>query len=210
MDMTLIAIMAVGGVFILLQFCFILSLYKKCPPDQAMIITGAVPGGIQVVCGGGAVVWPLINQMHLISLEMVAIEFNSKEAMKTRDGAFVLIQCAALYKIKAETETVALAAERFLNKSTDEKSAAVQQVLNGQLCAVVATMSLEELNQCMMALAQRVQELAIMDLAKMGLTVESFTIKGIKETKISPNASGTKNTAEANSSAAVGEAQIAR
>ncbi len=49
-----------------------------------------------------------------------------------------------------------------------------------------------------------------MDLEKMGLTVESFTIKGIKETKGTPNASGTKNTAEANSSAAIGEAQIAQ
>ena len=67
-------------------------------------------------------------------------------------------------------------------------------------------MSVEELIQSFDSFAQRVQEVSIADLAKMGLTVVSFTIKEIKDSVGYLEALGRQQTAEAKRNADIGVA----
>jgi flotillin len=206
MDITLIGIVLVVVVGVVMVFYLLANLYQKCGPNEAMIITGAVPGGIQVVRGGGAVVWPLINQKHNLSLEVMTIEVHSQAAMITRNGVPIYVEGVAQVKVRGDEEAIATAAERFLNKSMDEIATVAHETLVGHLRAILGTMSVEDLIQSFDSFAQRVQEVSVADLAKMGLTVDSFTIKEIRDTVGYLDALGKKNTAEAKRSAAIGEA----
>ena len=207
MDITWLGIGVVTFIILLVVVYMTLNLYQKCGPNEAMIITGAVPGGIQVVRGGGAVVWPLINQKHNLSLEVMTIEVHSQAAMITRNGVPIYVEGVAQVKVRGDEEAIATAAERFLNKSMDEIATVAHETLVGHLRAILGTMSVEDLIQSFDSFAQRVQEVSVADLAKMGLTVDSFTIKEIRDTVGYLDALGKKNTAEAKRSAAIGEAQ---
>ncbi|MBU6450523.1 MAG: flotillin family protein [Cyanobacteria bacterium REEB67] len=207
MDITLIGLVVIGGIALLMVFYFMLNLYQKCGPNEAMIITGAVPGGIKVVRGGGDIVWPLINQKHTLSLEVMTIEVHSQAAMITRNGVPIYVEGVAQVKVRGDEEAIATAAERFLNKSMDEIATVAHETLVGHLRAILGTMSVEDLIQSFDKFATTVQEVSVADLAKMGLTVDSFTIKEIRDTVGYLDALGKKNTAEAKRSAAIGEAQ---
>ncbi len=203
MDVSVIVIMLLLALAIGVQMFFILKLYKKCGPNQVMIITGSVPDGLVVVQGGGSIVWPLINQMHLLSLETESIKFDAKGSMRSKDGTYVHADCQALVKVKAEETAIKMAAERFLNRPKEEMARMVEPIISGHLCALAAIMSVDEMRQAMGKLAQSVLDLSYYDLAKMGLTVESFTIKGIWETEGSINTPATQKTAGASSGAAM-------
>jgi flotillin len=194
MDITLIGMMVAGGVlFLMILFCMV-NVYQKCGPNQAMIITGYVPGGIQVVRGGGAVVWPLINQKHTLSLEVMTVELPSRAPIFTSDSKAVQLEGLAHVKVGNDDQSIINAAEHFLNKSADQQTTLAREILVGHLREIVATLTLEELTQSLGKVALTVQEISTVDLAKKGLTVELFTIKEVKGTAGQIGAVGQEKT----------------
>ncbi|MDP3510932.1 MAG: SPFH domain-containing protein [Candidatus Melainabacteria bacterium] len=201
---------AIAFVVILSIFYFLANVYQKCGPNEAMIITGAVPGGIKVLRGGGGIVIPVMHQRHLLSLEVMTIEVHSNAAMITKNGVPIYVEGVAQVKVRGDEEAIATAAERFLNKSNDEIATVAHETLVGHLRAILGTMTVEELIQSFDSFASRVQEVSVADLAKMGLIVDSFTIKEIRDSVGYLEALGKKQTAEAKRSAAIGEAEATK
>ncbi|MBN9395679.1 MAG: flotillin family protein [Candidatus Melainabacteria bacterium] len=201
------AVVFAVGTLLMAFFYFLANLYQKCGPSEAMLITGAVGGGgVKVIRGGGGIVVPLIQQRHSISLEVMTIEVHSQAPMITKTGIPIYVEGVAQVKIKGNEEAVQTAAERFLNKTQQEIATVAHETLVGHLRAILGTMTVEELIQNFDSFAQAVQEVSITDLAKMGLTVDSFTIKEIRDTVGYLEALGKKGTAEAKRAAAIGEA----
>lgn len=208
-------IMVWGGIgiaFVVFIFAcyFFANLYQKCGPNEAMLITGYTPGGLQVVRGGGKIVVPLLHQKHTLSLEVMTIEVHSQNAMITKNGIPLFVDGVAQVKVRGDEEAIATAAERFLNKSQEEIATVAHETLVGHLRAILGTMTVEELIQSFDSFACKVQEVSVADLAKMGLTVDSFTIKEIRDTVGYLEALGKKQTAEAKRSAAIGEAEATK
>lgn len=201
---------AIIAVIVLSFFYFLANVYQKCGPNEAMIITGAVPGGIRVVRGGGGIVIPVMHQRHLLSLEVMTIEVHSQAPMITKTGVPIYVEGVAQVKVRGDEEAIATAAERFLNKSMEEIATVAHETLVGHLRAILGTMTVEELIQSFDSFATRVQEVSVADLAKMGLIVDSFTIKEIRDTVGYLEALGKKQTAEAKRSAAIGEAEATK
>lgn len=201
---------AIAFVVILSIFYFLANVYQKCGPNEAMIITGAVPGGIKVLRGGGGIVIPVMHQRHLLSLEVMTIEVHSNAAMITKNGVPIYVEGVAQVKVRGDEEAIATAAERFLNKTNDEIATVAHETLVGHLRAILGTMTVEELIQSFDSFASRVQEVSVADLAKMGLIVDSFTIKEIRDSVGYLEALGKKQTAEAKRSAAIGEAEATK
>ena len=172
------AVVFAVGTLLMAFFYFLANLYQKCGPSEAMLITGAVGGGgVKVIRGGGGIVVPLIQQRHSISLEVMTIEVHSQAPMITKTGIPIYVEGVAQVKIKGNEEAVQTAAERFLNKTQQEIATVAHETLVGHLRAILGTKTVEELIQNFDSFAQAVQEVSITDLAKMGLTVDSFTIK---------------------------------
>lgn len=190
-----------------------LKWFQKCGPNQAMIISGMGTKSdgrdFKIVKGGGAVVWPVVQQRQFLSLEVMTIEVKSAATI-TKNGVPLSVEGVAQVKVKGDEESVATAAEQFLNKSEQDIIKIAHETLVGHLRAILGTMEVEELICNFDSFASRVQEVSIKDLHKMGLTVVSFTIKEIKDNVGYLEALGLKRTAEAKRDAEIGVAVARR
>ncbi|MFN8655471.1 MAG: SPFH domain-containing protein [Candidatus Obscuribacterales bacterium] len=208
-------LLGIGAVvFLVLLASFVGSFYQKCGPNQAMIISGmgCQKGEHQfkIVKGGGDVVVPVIQQRAFLSLEVMPIDVRSQSPIITKSGVPVFVEGVAQVKIRGDDESIATAAEQFLGKSDEEIASIAHETLVGHLRAILGNLEVEELYQNFEAFAQKVQEVSIGDLRKMGLTVVSFTIKDIKDNVGYLEALGRKRTAEAKREADIGVANASR
>ncbi len=150
-----------------------------------MIISGMYAGrdgrSYKIIVGGGAVMLPMVQQKATLSLEVMTIDVHSQAPMITKNGVPIFVEGVAQVKVKGDEISIATAAEQFLGKTEEEIKNIAHESLVGHLRAILGTMAVEELVQNNDSFAQRVQEVSLGDLAKMGLTVVSFTIKEIKD-----------------------------
>ncbi|MEE8389500.1 MAG: SPFH domain-containing protein [Anaerolineae bacterium] len=217
------AIIAVAGillvVFVLLGL--IASRYKKVGPNQALVISGRrhtiinpvtrkkERTGFHVVRGGGAIIWPIVERVDILSLEIMTIDVETPEVY-TEKGVPVTVDGVAQVKIKGDAISIRTAAEQFLSKSAAEVKNVAHETLAGHLRAILGTMTVEEIYKDRDAFAQRVQEVSAVDMANMGLDIVSFTIKNIRDDQGYLDALGQARTAEVKRDAAIGQALAAR
>ncbi len=198
-----------AGVLLMLGWIWA-SLYQKCGPNEAMIISGANAGEegrkYSIVVGGGKVVLPVIQQRSFLSLEVMTIEVRTTAPIITRNGVPIFVEGVAQVKVKGDNVSISTAAEQFLGKSDEQVATIAHETLVGHLRAILGTMEVEQLIQNFDDFANRVQEVSVIDLAKMGLTVVSFTIKEIKDTVGYLEALGRKRTADVKRDADIGVA----
>lgn len=208
-------VMELGMIVVLVILFFIgasvfTSLYQKCGPNEAMVISGYGQNEPKIIVGGGAMVLPMLQQKDLLSLEVMPIEVQSNAPMITSNGVPVYVKGVAQIKVEGNPDSIKTASEQFLGKDDDEIRMVAHETLMGHLRAIMGTMTVVELIGNFDSFATRVAEVSISDLAKMGLTVVSFTIKEISDDVGYLDALGKKHTAEAKRSAAIGEADATR
>lgn len=202
-------IMIIGGIATILLFVlgsFAAALYQKVGPNTALIVSGG-GGQPKIIVGGGTIVLPLVNRMDTLSLEVMLIEVRSNAAMLTINGVPLFVEGVAQIKVRGDEQSIQTAAEQFLGKEIDEIRMVAHETLMGHLRAIIGTMTVEELIGNFDSFASRVAEVSITDLAKMGLTVVSFTIKEVRDSVGYLEALGKTTTAEAKRTAAIGEAE---
>ncbi|MDZ4838066.1 MAG: SPFH domain-containing protein [Candidatus Melainabacteria bacterium] len=209
MDPTLLVVAGVAIVLLFVLGSFMAALYQKVGPNTALIISGG-GGKPKIIVGGGSVVLPLLHRMDTLSLEVMLIEVRSNAAMLTMNGVPLFVEGVAQVKVRGDEESIQTAAEQFLGKDTDEIQLVAHETLMGHLRAIIGTMTVEELIGNFDSFASRVAEVSITDLAKMGLTVVSFTIKEVRDSVGYLEALGKTTTAEAKRTAAIGEAEASK
>ncbi|MBC7999174.1 MAG: flotillin family protein [Leptolyngbya sp.] len=210
MEIGIAGMVGAGVVFFAFIVWMVSSFYQKCGPNQAMIISGMLTAEedrkFKIVVGGGTTVFPVIQQRAFLSLEVMTIEIKSTAPIITKNGVPVFVEGVAQVKVKGDSASIATAAEQFLDKDDSEISQIAHETLVGHLRAILGTMEVEELIQNFDSFAQKVQEVSLADLAKMGLTVVSFTLKELKDNVGYLEALGRKRTAEAKREADIGVA----
>ena len=201
-----------GFIVLFVLACSIPGLWQKCRPNQAMIISGLSHGNrrYRIIAGGGTFLIPMFQQRNDLSLEVMTIEVHSQAPMITKTGVPIFVEGVAQVKVKGDDDSIATAAEQFLGKSNEEIATIAHETLVGHLRAILGTMTVEELIQSFDSFAQRVQEVSLGDLAKMGLTVVSFTIKEIKDPVGYLDSLGKQRTAETKRSADIGMANASK
>ena len=79
---------ATAGVGILVAIILLIFIgkvmYKKAPPNVAMVITG--PRGARTIIGQGALVIPIIQRVDYMSLENIQSDFTSRDEIPTKDA----------------------------------------------------------------------------------------------------------------------------
>lgn len=179
-------------VFILLMLLIVfISKYQTAKPDEALIISGSYLGSknvhtddsgnkIKIVRGGGAFVLPVFQRSNRISLLSSKLDVSTPEVY-TEQGVPVMADGTSIIKIGSSVEEIATAAEQFLGKTRDELENEAREVLEGHLRSILGSMTVEEIYQNRDKFSQSVQEVASVDLAKMGLIIVSFTIKEVRD-----------------------------
>ncbi|MEI5992786.1 flotillin family protein [Candidatus Enterococcus mansonii] len=179
-------------VFILLMMLIVfISKYQTAKPDEALIISGSYLGNknvhadergnkIKIVRGGGAFVLPVFQRSNRISLLSSKLDVSTPEVY-TEQGVPVMCDGTSIIKIGSSVEEIATAAEQFLGKTREELENEAREVLEGHLRSILGSMTVEEIYQNRDKFSQSVQEVASVDLAKMGLIIVSFTIKEVRD-----------------------------
>lgn len=222
MDFFLVVFVIVGIVFVLGSFLIIYSTrYKKVGPNEVLVISGRrhtfVDGqtgekstrNYRIVVGGGAFIWPVLERVDDISLEIMTIDVVTPKVY-TVQGVPITVDGVAQVKVRSDDVSIITAAEQFLSKSQAEVENVALQTLEGHLRAILGTLTVEEIYKDRDAFAAQVQDVAAGDLANMGLNIVSFTIKDIRDDEGYLDALGRKRTAEVKRDAEIGEAEAGR
>ncbi len=216
------AIIAVVGAFVafILLVLAVAKRYKKVGPNQVMIISGgrhklrmgeAKPEvtGFRIRKGGGAFVWPLIERIDVLSLEVMTLDFTTPEVY-TKPGVPIVVDGVAQVKIKGDEGSIRTAAEQFLGKGVEQIKGIALQTVEGHLRAIIGTLSVEEIYRNRDQFASSVQDVAVSDLANMGLEIVSFTLKDIRDSHGYLDALGKPKTAEVKRDAVIAQAEADR
>jgi flotillin len=218
MEILLPAVACFGILFVLMATAFVAaSRYKKVGPNQVLVISGrgqtvtdpetgkTVKRNFRLVKGGGTVVWPVIERVDELLLEIMTIDVVTPKVY-TLQGVPVTVDGVAQVKIRGDDVSITTAAEQFLSKSTDEIKNVALQTLEGHLRAILGTLSVEAIYKDRDAFAARVADVATADMANMGLSIVSFTIRDIRDDQGYLDALGQARTAEVKRDAEIGKA----
>ena len=138
-----LTIIAVAVIVFFVLLSAIISRYKRCPSDKILVIYGRT-GGTSAKCihGGGAFIWPVIQDFAYLDLKPISIEANLTNAL-SRQNIRVDVPCRFTIAISTESDSMGNAAERLLGLSADQIQELSKDILFGQLRLVIATMSIE-------------------------------------------------------------------
>jgi flotillin len=184
-----------------------LTFLKKAGPNEVIVVSGR--GNVKFITGGADMVIPLFHTWNSLSLEVMTLDVTTPEVY-TSQGVPVIVDGVAQIKIKKDEASLHAAAERFLGKEPDEIAKIALETVQGHLRAILGTLSVEEIYKNRDQFAQKVQEISAGDLANMGLGIDSFTIRDIRDKHGYLEALGKPSIAEVKRTAAIAEAMAAK
>ncbi len=166
---------------LLLLILLLFSLWKRVPQDKALVVTGLKK---RVISGAGGFVFPLLERTDVISLENMKIDVRTDGAL-TEQGVGIIADGVAIVKVKSTTESILSAIEQFntgneTNTIINIKDTA-KDVLEGKLREIISKLTVEEIYKDREKFVSRVQEVAAVDLAELGLEIKAFTIKDLSD-----------------------------
>jgi flotillin len=212
----------VVGILAAIFFLFFVVAFriKKAGPNEVLVISGMrritkledgtrVKVGFRLVKGGMTFVIPILEKVDRLSLEIMTLDVRTPEVY-TIKGVPVIVDGIAQIKIKGDSVSISTAAEQFLSMGVDKIANVALQTVEGHLRAILGTLTVEEIYSNRDMFAQKVQEVASSDLANMGLTIVSFTIRDIRDNQGYLDALGKPRTAQVKRDATIGQAEADR
>jgi flotillin len=158
------------------------SRYKRCPANKVLVISGKVGGGNAAKCisGGGAFVWPVIQESDYLSLEPIQIDIPLKDALSF-ENIRVAVPSVFTVAIGTEEDVRQNAAIRLLRLDAAQIKRQAQDIIFGQLRQVIASMRIEEINRDRDAFLHKVQTSLEPELKKIGLVLINVNITDLKD-----------------------------
>lgn len=179
--MTPVAIIVVAVVVIFVTVTALISRYKRCPSDKILVIYGRT-GGSSAKCvhGGGAFIWPVIQDYAFLDLKPLSIDANLTNAL-SRQNIRVDVPCRFTIAISTETDSMNAAAERLLGLTHGQIQELAKDILFGQLRLVIATMTIEEINSDRDKFLDNISKNVDSELKKIGLKLINVNVTDIKD-----------------------------
>jgi len=201
---------AVVAVVLLVLFIvlFIASRYKRCPSNRILVVYGSVGKDRASKCfhGGGAFIWPLIQDYSYLSLEPLVIDIPLEGALSLNN---IRVNVPSTFTVGVSTDPVLMnnAAERLLNLHTQQVREQAQDIILGQLRLVIATLSIEEINKDREKFMTLINANVGQEINKIGLDLINVNVRDITDEVGYIAAIGKRAAAEAINRAKVEVAQ---
>lgn len=179
--MSPIILIVVAAVVLFVTIMALVSRYKRCPSDKILVIYGRT-GGSSARCihGGGAFIWPVIQDYAYLDLKPLSIEANLTNAL-SRQNIRVDVPCRFTIAISTEADSMNTAAERLLGLSSEQIQELAKDILFGQLRLVIATMTIEEINSDRDKFLDNISKNVDSELKKIGLKLINVNVTDIKD-----------------------------
>jgi flotillin len=213
--LALIIVASALAVVAIVAFAVWAHQYTKVGPNEVLIISGrrrardgAAPS-YRLLRGGGTYVRPFREKVQRLSLELMQFDVRVPETY-TVHGVPVQIDGVCMVKIEGSEAGIGRAAEQFLSRTREDIVRTALQTVEGHMRAAVGGLSVEDIYRERQRLVAAVRELAEPDLARMGLTIVSLTVRSIADKQGYLEALGRPRTAQVKRDAIRGEAEADR
>jgi flotillin len=205
------AFIIVPALIIFFFLVFVLRQYRRCPSNRILVVYGRVAGARAARClhGGGVFVVPLFQDYAYLSLEPLTIDIELNGAL-SKMNIRVNVPSTFTVGISTQPEIMNNAAERLLGLMRQDIETKARDIILGQLRLVIATLSIEEINQDREKFLDLVNKNVNYELNKVGLEVINVNIRDITDESGYIEAIGKKAAAAAIQQAKIEVAQQER
>jgi flotillin len=180
MPSTLIIIVAALVLFVTFGLLSVLAkMFRKAGPNEAIIVYGF--RGPRVIKGGGAIIFPMVENSRSLSLELMSFDVAPQQDLYTKQGVAVTVEAVAQIKVRSDHESILTAAEQFLTKTPDQREGLIRLVMEGHLRGIIGQLTVEQIVKEPEMVAERMRATCMDDMSKMGLEVISFTIREVRD-----------------------------
>ena len=216
--LVLLSLIGIGVLVVVATVWGLLSRYRRAAPDELLVVFGKsgkvkLEDGTEVVTpskiiqGGGAFVWPIIQDYRKMSMTPIQI----KVSVEGIDSQAIPMTLPVVLTTAISTDKVVQqnAAVRFLSVSPNEIQRQIQEILVGETRAIMATMPIEDINADRTTFLTKVRESLEQELAKIGFDVTNINISEITDAAHYIESMGKKaaTKAQANAEADIAEQQ---
>lgn len=175
-------ILGVLVISVIVLIATLVKRYKRCPSDKLLVVFGrtgkndtGATSTAKVTHGGGAFVWPVIQDYAFLDLTPMAIEVNLRNAL-SKQNIRIDVPSTFTVAISAEDKVRQNAAERLLGLDRKGISSLAQDIIFGQMRLVIATMDIEEINADRDKFLKNIQENLEDELQKIGLKLINVNV----------------------------------
>jgi flotillin len=194
---TTVALMIILGIIVFTIIVTMVKRYKRCPSNRILVIYGKTGSGAsKCIHGGAAFVWPLIQAYDYLDLEPFVVPIDLANAL-SQENIRVTVPTTVTAAISNQTGIMQNAAVRLLGETTQQIQTQAQDIIIGQMRAVIATMKIEDINRDRQSFMAKVNEAVAVELEKIGLQVINVNIRDIDDESGYIKAIGRKAAAEA-------------
>lgn len=170
------------ALFVMFTISYLASCYHRCPSNKILVVYGKVRGQQSAKCyhGGGAFVWPLIQDYHYLSLTPIAIHVPLKSALSQQN---IRINVPSTFTVALDTTPEAMnnAAIRLLSLTPKDIELMATEIIIGQLRLTVASLRIEEINQDRERFLFEIRKHIEPELKKIGLMLLNVNITDITD-----------------------------
>src|ERR1700691_6139930 len=175
-------IFIIPGLMVLAVLCLMAMfarLYRKAGPHEALVVYGF--RGTRIIKGRGSVIFPMVENCRLLSLELMSFDVAPQQDLYTKQGVAVTVEAVAQIKVKSDNESILTAAEQFLTKTPEQREGLIRLVMEGHLRGIIGQLTVEQIVKEPEMVAERMRSTCADDMSKMGLEVVSFTIREVRD-----------------------------
>jgi flotillin len=150
-------------------------------PDEAMLVSGGKRTStlpFKIVVGHGAFVMPFRSRVSYLTLSMQEAEVA--EECVTKQGIAVNVRAVIAFKVGADDEGVANAAQRFLSDET-KMGVLTGRIFAGHLRSIIGSMTVEEIIRERQRLAEEALDASKVEMSRIGLVVDALQIESIDD-----------------------------
>lgn len=212
-DLIIIGVVAVSLIVLIVTM---VKRYKRCPSDKLLVVYGKTGKNTEgststakVSHGGGAFVWPVIQDYEFLDLKPISIIINLENAL-SKQNIRIDVPSTFTVAISADPLVRQNAAERLLGLDVHSIENLAKDIIFGQMRLVIATMDIEEINANRDSFLTNIQTNLEDELKKIGLKLINVNVTDISDESGYIEALGKEAAAKAINDAKVSVAEKTR
>lgn len=180
---TIMYVSAILAVVIILTIIGVLSRYRRCKPNQVLVVYGKTGGekkSAKLYHGGAVFVLPIIQSYDILSMEPMQIDCRLTGALSSQNIR-VDVPTTITVAISTNPEIMQNAAERLLEMDTEFTENLITDIVYGQMRLIIAEMTIEKLNSDRDEFLDKARKNIDNELNKLGLYLLNINISDIRD-----------------------------
>lgn len=159
------------------------SLYQKCGPNEAMIISGlSETGQPRILVGGGSIVLPLMQKKEIISLEVMSIDLKSTTSYTSGDQSVYEFDGVIEAAIGSHPEQIKHAAQQLGGKDIRDIRSIIYDIAQDSIRKSLAGSNDKKISNTNIII-EEIKHSAQEELRRYGIEIHGLRVREVRLVK---------------------------